>query len=159
MFRALSLSSYNRYASPVHAERAASQHGSFLNSDTLLSVLVLNPRLAQHMGLTLTRDGTLQGSTALSAGADAADPRRVLGRTGEYNSNNSEGVLGGGLRQRQNVPGQGIVRGEEDQQGLLGMADRDAAARRARQETPELYLQPSRRKSICERVVEYFFAY
>lgn len=153
-------SGFDRYASPVHAERAASQHGSFLNSDTLLSVLVLNPRLAQHMGLTLSRDGSLQVSNALSAGADTADPRRVLGLTGEYsNSNNNDGVLGGGLRQRQKVPGQGIVRGEEEQEGLLGMAKREAAARRARQDTPELYLQPSRRKSICERVVEYFFAY
>jgi hypothetical protein len=49
-----------RYASPVHAERAASQHGTLLNADTLLSVLVLSPRLAQHLGIELNPDGSLR---------------------------------------------------------------------------------------------------
>lgn len=48
-----------RYASPVHAERAASQHGTLLNADTLLSVLVLSPRLAGHLGVELCPDGAL----------------------------------------------------------------------------------------------------
>jgi hypothetical protein len=49
-----------RYASPVHAERAASQQGTLLNADTLLSVLVLSPRLAQHLGIELNPDGSLR---------------------------------------------------------------------------------------------------
>lgn len=149
--------SVNRYVSPVHAERAASQHGAFLNSDTLLSVLVLNPRLAQHMGLQLQRNGLLQVNNALVSDSKAADPRDVL----ELGSG-----LNGGLRQRTAATlGQGMVRDEaadsDVSRGLLGGSeDRVAAARRARaSDTPELYLLPSRRKNICERVVEYFFAY
>lgn len=148
-----------RYSSPVHTERAASQHGSFLNSDTLLSVLVLNARLAQHMGLALNRDGSLQVANALNAGSKAPELQDVLGLDSTAN----------GLRQRANLSnatlGQGMVRdgaqGSDEMRGLMGnIEEREAAARRARaSDAPQLYLQPSRRKNICERVVEYFFAY
>lgn len=154
-----------RYSSPVHTERAASQHGSFLNSDTLLSVLVLNARLAQHMGLALNRDGSLQVANALNAGSKAPELQDVLGLDSTANGN----ALGGGLRQRANLSnatlGQGMVRdgaqGSDEMRGLMGnIEEREAAARRARaSDAPQLYLQPSRRKNICERVVEYFFAY
>jgi len=161
----MSVNTSRRYTSPVHAERAASQHGSFLNQDTLLSVLVLNPRLAQHMGLVLNRDGSMQVSNALNGAAKTPDLQDVLG----LDNASGGGGLGGGLRQRATASnatlGQGMVRdgaqGTDELRGLLGNTEeREAAARRARaNETPELYLQPSRRKNICERVVEYFFAY
>lgn len=141
--------------SPVHAERAASQHGSFLNSDTLLSVLVLNPRLAQHMGLSLSREGSLKVANALLPGGPTSSREQLLGETEAASS--GAGALGGGLRQRPTTS-QNISRDPEH--NSLLHSDREIAARKAKlHDTPELYLQPSRRKNICERVVEYFFAY
>lgn len=162
----------SRYSSPVHTERAASQHGAFLNEDTLLSVLVLNPRLAQHMGLTLSRDGSLQVSNALLPGKKTSELQDLLGLDSGSGTPGGPSGLGGGLRQRttgaassatlgQSMARDGAQGSLDEVRGLMGnIEEREAAARRARaQDAPELYLQPSRRKNICERVVEYFFSY
>jgi hypothetical protein len=132
----------------VHAERAASQHGTLLDSNTLLSVLLLNPRLAQHLNIHLRRDGSLEVENCVdsSSTVSAAETSGTVGH--------SSG-LGGGLRQRS------VGGGAEERSGLLsGEGEGSGASRGALASTvPDLYLTPHRRKSLCERIVEYFFAY
>ena len=148
----------DRYASPVHAERAASQHGTLLNAGTLLSVLVLNPRLAQHLDVHLRRDGSLETADCTAGmGADGT----VAGETVA-----SGAGLGAGLRQR-NAGTRTASSTERDR--LLGgnsadlhpasVGDSSSSSLTRADDLPDLYLQPRRRKSVCERVVEYFFSY
>jgi hypothetical protein len=211
-----------RYASPVHAERAAGQHGTLLNADTLLSVLVLSPRLAQHLGIELNPDGSLrvehcgdrvsqpmptpaQSSSTPAGESDALWYRCVLlvsppgcltwltnlppsGATTSFHSCVLrltvalflviEAGLGGGLRQRSSVGFTSSVKADRpEEQGLLDepqqqrggdslrqrgstREERRAEDSRAlRSAAPDLYLQPRRRKNLCERIVEYFFSY
>lgn len=141
----------------MHAERAASLHGSFLNSDTLLSVLVLNARLAQHMDLQLSRDGALIVANAAS----------VLDSSAGTSRDGPSGELGGGLRQRAGAGAGGSgsaaqlgSTGSEETSRLVEENGNKSHARSIRANSvPELYLQPHRRKNICERIMEYFFAY
>lgn len=150
---------FNRYVSPVHAERAASLHGSFLNSDTLLSVLVLNARLAQHMNLQLSRDGSLVvPNTATVLDTSVAVP------AGTSQNGASGAQLGGGLRQRAGISSGALQeagkQGIEETSRLVEDTVQKGHARCIRANSvPELYLQPHRRKNLCERIMEYFFAY
>jgi hypothetical protein len=149
----------------VHAERAASQHGTLLDSNTLLSVLLLNPRLAQHLNIHLRRDGSLEVENCVDASSTTVSAAEASGATNGAAGGHSSG-LGGGLRQRvvrgsENSAQRGVGGSAEERSGLLG-ADGEAngTGRGALASTvPDLYLQPHRRKSLCERIVEYFFAY
>jgi hypothetical protein len=149
----------------VHAERAASLHGTLLDSNTLLSVLLLNPRLAQHLNIHLRRDGSLEVENCVDISSTTVSAAETNGATNGAGGSHSSG-LGGGLRQR-GVGGigssaqRGVGGSAEERSGLLG-ADGEAngTGRGAlASAVPDLYLQPHRRKSLCERIVEYFFAY
>jgi hypothetical protein len=109
------------------------------------------------MGLSLSREGSLEVANALLPGGPTSSREQLLGEAVAASS--GAGALGGGLRQRPTTS-QSISRDTEPHNSLLHH-DREIAARKAKlhDNTPELYLQPSRRKNICERVVEYFFAY
>lgn len=141
-------SCFHRYASPIHAERAASQHGTLFNRDTLLSVLVLNPRLAEHLGIEMTREGALVVDNCTAGASEelyiptGAGLRQRNGGGGAAGEREERTPLVGGDLARQNGGGDGS--------GKRGAASAPE---------PELYLQPHRRKSLCERLVEYFFSY
>ncbi|KAJ1440581.1 hypothetical protein B484DRAFT_144930 [Ochromonadaceae sp. CCMP2298] len=144
-----------KYVNPIAAERASHRHGSFLNADTLLSVLVLTARLASNMNLQMARDGSLIVGGGGRGGGSAGGGGGIVRTMGSVGSVSEEGEdVGLGLRQREST-GTEMARNREEARLASG-----------RYRVPEgeeggqgLYLQPHRRKSLCERLVEYFFSY
>jgi len=171
---------------PIAAERAAGHHGTFLDSGTLLSVEVLSSRLAAQMNVQLARDGSLvfgdgsggsssligrnSGSDLYGGDSDALlDGRTLSGlrqrstlgsdSTGVFDSNSRTsssraGQEGRVLTGRYRIPGDTTAASAsaEDAVGAGTVGSGIVSG-------SELYLQPHRRKSICERIVEYFFSY
>lgn len=121
-----------RYVSPIQAERAAAaKNNTYFNSDTLIAVHVLNFTLAKYMNIQLNREGGML----------------ILGGGGE--SNIATGVsVGGGLRNRY---GGGNNNKDDDVHVSVD--------RRNNVVDGGLYLQPHRRKSVCQQLMEYFFSY
>jgi hypothetical protein len=124
-----------RYESPIQAERAANQNGTFFNSNNLVAVTRMSPRIAKYMNLSLHRDGSLTAGevdvTLLFPGVEA----------NEHGATQHSSLL---LQHGQ----QQETRGKYQVPRSTGSVD-----------DSDLYLRPYRSKSICAKMVEYFFSY
>lgn len=136
---------------PTQAERAvANQHGAYLNGETLISVQLMDPLIAKKMNLQLARDGSLLMGNGSGAPADGLieslqqQPQSLRRRT-------RTGAEGQVMSSRYRVPDDD----HDEDADTIGAADGSTKLVRG----DDLYLKPYRRKNICERIVEYFFAY
>ena len=138
------------------------QNGTYLNSDTLISVMVLNTRIAKQMNLNMSRDGML-----LTGEGGMGD--NTTGSFVDYEGLTDD-VDTDGVRQRRSRAGaEGRMYSSKyrvQTRSLSGSHATGAGAggghfglHESTEEEQELYLKPHRRKNICERIVEYFFFY
>lgn len=124
---------FNRYESPLHADRAVSQNGTFLNSNNLIGVTKLNQKIAKHMNLYLSNDGFLR--------IDSKDTFDT----------SSEGFSLNGLHHRKPQL--------ETSQNSTEREDHIHISKLDRYMDDELYLKPYKKKNICQQIIEYFFSY
>lgn len=146
----------SRYESPTMADRAVCENGTFFNATTVISVSRLNPTIAKYMNLHLSRDGeTLtQEGVDLSVVYNAADVQQasekaalIQRRTGtrrnnirgKYEEESTHSSINSSVNSSSNSSGSSVS-GEEELDSSI-------------------YLKPNRTKSICTKIVEYFFSY
>eukprot|EP01038_Epipyxis_sp_PR26KG_P005896 gene5896-8136_t len=136
-----------KYETPIQAERACHQNSTFLNPSTLIGVSQMNRRLANYMNVTLTRDGHL---TSTDGTLNNANSNMDFDNTSNEQPNGI-GLGGSSLRMRSKAGQDGLLNSKKfevpsGKDGFVGESD-------------GLYLKPYRRKSICTRIMEYFFSY
>lgn len=121
-----------RFSSPIQAERAAASRLVYLSSTSLAGVQVMTAQLAQQMNVTLGSDGWIATSEGVQADGEEAG-------AGSYLTAPDELLLRRHRRQpeRTGAPSEAAEEGEGE----------------------GLYIRPKRRKSICERIIDYFWAY
>lgn len=132
----------------------------FLDSGTLISVQVLSPSLAKYMNLKLSADGTLMNGSSENFGA-AQEGLYISSHSSSSDGNSTNWSVGMARRRPTSTPMADSNSGNGS--GTVGVAGEDQSllSKRTRDETDsiDIYLKPPRRKSACERLIEYFFSY
>lgn len=124
-----------RYAHPVQAERAASSHLVYLSSTSVVGVQQMSTALGKQLNVTLSADGWIQQPTFAHSAQET--PASKAGEAARHPL--LLATENAGLRRR--VP------------------TADASAPPGEDLQDSLYVKPRRRKSICEQIVDYFWAY
>jgi hypothetical protein len=111
-----------------------------------VAVTRLTPRVAQYMNLSLHRDGSM------TAGEIDVTVPYSCGTCAATDSEHAS-LLQRGPRQRLETKGKYQVPRSTSNGNGISCLGGDGAV------DTDLYLRPRRVKSVCERIVEYFFAY
>ena len=133
-------------------DRAVCENGTFFNATTVISVTRLDPSVAKYMNLHLSRDG-------LVLTQEGVDLTSVYSTADLQNASEKSALIQRRTGSRRGVTTRGKYEVDEPASTTSGSSSSSDSNSNGETEDSSIYLKPNRTKSICTKLMEYFFSY